>query len=931
MINGRKGTALLLVGLMIMSGLVAISAPVIADEQTTLNSVTWTGEYQDANMIDHPGVNDNDETIVINEAGTGATDDLLYLGDRDTVLQFRVRPEIANAGPNHTFTVSMSPASTNALISVDSSNNDEDLDFWPVPIGNASWYIVDFQIDIGNMGVVETTYEMICTIRNDNTSATTTFAFWIYVSSAFHNDASDDMGEEAHEFTRASDEYVKDNSTAAADPELEAGDKFKQASLNLTNHADFTMRNPQANLSAPTDDGNDILGADIELVKPNCRIEDDIASGAVVMDSAANNLLWRVNVEERTPPGVTQGTVIFTYERQIDGVYTLIREDVRPIDFAVDFTFADPDVTSSGDGVFSPFTCYATAVAIIDDGTTTRQVDYAAPYAIPSLEQSTYTNRKIIINVTIVNNGNIDMVNVVFAVFPDDWDAAGGYFQNPRFFYHEGGGVSSDGITLTVSSLIVGGTVNFTIEMIVENDIPIGEHRLPILYDGFYYDDSQLGGSTAFRPIGDGDISTQGDNLEILFSVVITDSVIACHVNGAVVTGGSGDKLNLIAETVEVTIMNDEKYGFIDIVVRANFTGSPWYMPVIGMADPWVDANNANPAMPLPGWGALGNITPTFTVDTNPNMTPDRYPFQLEITAVIEQTLEVVTVVIDYTQGAVIDYTGYGPDIYITGFTGDDEIVPGEDFALTLSLENVGDDTLRDVVVLIDADDTTEYDWDFEKDFKDQFNWQGVFENWGGVGVGEAGGVTWENSEFPSDMFYTMESLDVDNIKEIVEINLYADGVYSDPGARIVAIHIIDLAPGASFDVVFDMYADKDMVNGKPYAFPVVITGIDSTGTNYSEARTISVMSSLPGSSYNPVELDWFDAGIKALGLFLFFIIVLAILLFVYNMFKGDPYDEDEDDFDFEDDDEPDFEPTPEPEVIDSAPEPPAAEELVEP
>ena len=94
-------------------------------------------------------------------------------------------------------------------------------------------------------------------------------------------------------------------------------------------------------------------------------------------------------------------------------------------------------------------------------------------------------------------------------------------------------------------------------------------------------------------------------------------------------------------------------------------------------------------------------------------------------------------------------------------------------------------------------------------------------------------------------------------------------------------------------------------------------------------------MSSLPGSSYNPVELDWFDAGIKALGLFLFFVIVLAILLFVYNMFKGDPYDEDEEDFDFEEDEEPDFDSAPEePAPVEDVPEPEppvAEEELVEP
>jgi cbb3-type cytochrome oxidase subunit 3 len=403
-----------------------------------------------------------------------------------------------------------------------------------------------------------------------------------------------------------------------------------------------------------------------------------------------------------------------------------------------------------------------------------------------------------------------------------------------------------------------------------------------------------------------------GSDLEVIFAINVDDPIIQCHVS-TVATGAADDKDDIRAEVITVTIVNDEEYNFIDVIVRANFTGTPWYMPVIGMRTPWVEATNANAATPFAAWDAAGNMAVTFPVDTDPSLTPDRYPFQLEITAVIEETLAVVTVVVDYTQGAVIDYTGYGPDIYITGFTADD-IVPGQDFVLDLTIQNVGDDTLRDVTIWIGTDGTDEYGWGDVIDFQDQFDWSAVYENWMDV----SGPIT-----IPDDMFYTFEDLDVDNVREIVEINLYMDGVYSDPAARIEVIHILDLAPGATTNVVFDMITDKDMVNGKPYDFPVDIEGIDTDGGSYSEERWITVQSSLPGESYNPVELDWFDAGLKALALFLFFIIVLAILLFVYNMFKGDSYDEDEEDFDFEDD-EP-FEPTPE------TPAKKESEELVEP
>jgi cbb3-type cytochrome oxidase subunit 3 len=161
-------------------------------------------------------------------------------------------------------------------------------------------------------------------------------------------------------------------------------------------------------------------------------------------------------------------------------------------------------------------------------------------------------------------------------------------------------------------------------------------------------------------------------------------------------------------------------------------------------------------------------------------------------------------------------------------------------------------------------------------------------------------------------MFYTVEDLDIDNVREIVELNLYMDGVYTPVGARINIVHIIDLGPGQSFDVTMTFIADKDMVNGKPYDIPIEITGVEPDGGEpITFERTITVMTSLPGESYNPVELDWFDAGIKLLGLVLFFIIVLAILLWVYNKFKGEPGEEEEEDFDFEDEEPASFETAP--------------------
>lgn len=860
---------------MILSGLVTFAVPVIADE-TLPGDAGIDAQWVDTWMCDDPALVDQDEPLIFNYDVTGTS--LYYLGDDESIISINFQNGGTDMDIDTDVTMTLTVGTGNTLITV----GDDSTQGWTPAAGTSAW-LADawltgvFTIDIGDAGAVETTYPMRVGIQYTLAGSVENnyLTFEVYVSSVMHDDASDATRDTAHEMTYDSGDYIIDNSVGGDDA-FEAGDDFKEASYDLNNYAGFAITDPKLTLTAP---------AGFTLVEAYAQFMGDIAA------NADETLLWRLNVAARTLPGVYQGNATLTYQRDVGGLVKDIAEGQRTIEYTVDYNFKDNDPVVDGEA-YSIFQCYASAVTIVEDSA--RQVDYVAPYDIPSLEQSTYTDRIIQIEVTITNNGNSNLRNMQARLDPDT--AAWDYFRNPRFFWEDinAGTPAYDTISNTFD-LNIGATATFAIEVIVDARIPIGEHRLPIIYDGFYFDNGALGGSTGFMGINGGNgIADNVDNLEIIFSIFVTDSVIQCHVDNvdtSVGTGEVGDKDDIRAEEVIVTIVNDEEYNFIDVIVRANFTGTPWYMPIIDMRDPWVDAIDANAAQPFALWTPTTNLVATFPVDTDPSYTPDRYPFQLEITAVIEETLEVVTVIVDYTQGAVVDFTGYGPDVYITAFTADD-IIPGQDFELNMTIQNVGDDTLRDVTIMIWTDGTYEYDWDLEQEFKAQFDWTAVYENWMDV----SGPV-----EIPDDMFYTVDDLDVDNIKEIVEINLYMDGVYSQPAARIEVIHINDLAPGASTNVVFDMITDKDMVNGKPYDFEVMIDGIDTDGVAYSVDRWITVQSSLPGDSYNPVELNWFDAGLKALALFLFFIIVLAILLFVYNMFKGEPYDEDEEDFDFED------------------------------
>ncbi len=879
----QKGSALLMVGVMMISTLVAfISAPVVvADTEITAGYVDLV--FVDAVMLD-------EQIYDVDPADTSS----YQLGEADDQEQDWV------AGAN---TVDISILDrTNATtflgdVTLEITDFDENVFDFNDPDGaypiapNAVW---DANATVGSTGVFTFTFDILETasIGHDNEKRINlrisnvtdpnigTFYIWIHIGSMF-DDSVDSM----------TNTNVLDANADDGNPRFEAGDEFTPATLTFTNNDLETIDNLECILTPPEDSGITIRNID-----NRAYYDDDIAPAG---DAILN---YNIDIAEGTPAGIYACDMDITYQR-FDSGFTIVEPTTLTVDLVVDFSFAGTDSAPAAD-TESPFQCYASAVTIVeiadepvvDDNTSTRQE--FPPYSAATIEQSVASDEVLTFEVEITNNGNVDLEQVTYML---DIGAAGWeYFRNPSIYILEDGTPGADGISISFDSHIIGEVKTFEITVFVVNDVPIGEHRLPIIYDGYYWDDARLGGSTDFAPVNGVDgicMSGDADALELEFSIFVTDDVeIACHVDTVdAALAGAGAKGDITANDITMTLHNDEMYDFIDVMVRANFTGTPWYNPIIGMGEPYVWSEEANPASPLDTWVASEGLT--FTVDTNPDLVPDRYPFKLEITAVINQTLEVVFMEIDYTLGCVVDFIGYGPRISISGFTTND-IIPGEEFSLDLTITNDGDDTLRDVWIEIPSDDTVFHDWFPTCDFIAQIQRTG--ENiTNGTGVTNK---TWKGSEV------TLESLDIDSAKEIIELNLYIEGVYSSPSARITLIRLINLAPGESTNASFIMFADKDMVNGKSYQIDVTVIGIDSENVTTSQGHTISIMTSLPGESYDASEVDWFDTGVKALGLFLFLVIIIAILLMVFNKFKGDSdYDDDdydEDEFGFEDDDD---------------------------
>jgi hypothetical protein len=254
-----------------------------------------------------------------------------------------------------------------------------------------------------------------------------------------------------------------------------------------------------------------------------CWLPDGIAG------NTEETLYFRSNIEARLAPGMHMGSAVITYTREDSGL--TITEPAHPIAWPVDFNFADDD---PGNGeIYAENQIRATEVVITDNGegnetNATRQVNI---FPLPSdeYEQSTFSDKLITLDVTVENNGNSDLYNVEFEFAPTGWD----FFRDPTFFWPTTAGPEYDGTWFMLEEFPVGATETFTIQVIVVKEVPIGEHRLPIIYNVFYFNDGSLGDATEFAA------TNGGNDLEVYFSVFVTDGHLDCYIDNVWVPDGA--------------------------------------------------------------------------------------------------------------------------------------------------------------------------------------------------------------------------------------------------------------------------------------------------------------------------------------------------------------------------------------------------------
>jgi hypothetical protein len=467
------------------------------------------------------------------------------------------------------------------------------------------------------------------------------------------------------------------------------------------------------------------------------------------------------------------------------------------------------------------------------------------------------------IEVEFENTAPFDMMNI------DVMLAIGGnYFAKFSHYDIDTQGKTDDILTHNESFLASGDTFNVTFVINgIDRLTPTGWHHLPI---NFLYDFYELPGflssygivwmddGTKFRGYIDENangVKDASDDTELIKEFnfdggylnieIIEDNLLdVIAVQDTTVPGGEqldlGNKLRNI--NVEIDLTSREYVNFTQLEVYLETIAPapvPWGTGYVQILENPITLDSTrikgvfmNPAND--GLTRMGGInTVNFDVnllDSDSIADGGVFTFNMTIIATNEDTNLRST----YTIPVDIRVMPVDPILMISNVEtitddGDNEINPGEEFDLRITLENVGDDVAREIYV------TLSNDW-YEDD---PFFLVDAF-------------VTsisaYEMSDYNSDCascdtsssLYKrvpnsthLKDLGITSTTDIVD----SERVLMSPAATVSRLYIEEIQPGTTAYVTFNMRADTHMQKGKAYEETVILEFRDSFGSTYDWSR----------------------------------------------------------------------------------------------
>ena len=512
------------------------------------------------------------------------------------------------------------------------------------------------------------------------------------------------------------------------------------------------------------------------------------------------------------------------------------------------------------------------------------------------------------------NTGNVDLRNI--EIWPE---LDGTFFYSAVDFYEgaDGSTVQNPQMvdTIQIDSLAQGANTSDSWFIALDPYVQAGQHRILFDWTASFFDNGATGNDAHYVDVTGGWWDDDWDDTTPMLPVCDvnpgTEWIAGAYVMVSVNDDHpdfTADKMmnedrwddyfdlsndNLVYVMAGTNINNFEWVKFTDL--RATLQvgeGTPFLNPLNHSA-PTVENDFTNSAHELAARNAGGPAEAgiVWFVDVDPNAAPGLYVVNITVTGRNADTGQDISV----TTQSVVEVRGFGPELLVTSVTTGD-INPGQQFTMNLTITNQGDDTARDVFVSIPDSfifngDPSQY-WNVLDGFVSSIStYRDDYSRYNNSNSDFLWNSTWspaynnntysnERETIMDNSNITLEQLNIKDAKDIVDLNLYIEGVYTHPAPTIWMVKASSLAPGESVTVSFQMVSNANMAPGRPYVIPVQMHWVDSTGGPDGMHGSVTVQSTGTAEPYHATAGSQILTSDNALGWgFLAVILVLIGVL----------------------------------------------------
>lgn len=474
--------------------------------------------------------------------------------------------------------------------------------------------------------------------------------------------------------------------------------------------------------------------------------------------------------------------------------------------------------------------------------------------------------------VTFTNNGNVDLIRVEVKVDPITLGAS------PRFYDdaddHWEGSVSSMWFDwVPIGDLDIGESADVDLFAALDPYIPPGEHKILLDWQAYYNDEGQTRDATSVDYVkGDWDDTTGPTYDERTTKMTTTAFDVNTHTGAFVVINVTDDELSFTATTADinaagdvtnkqitVTLTNFEKMKFIGLFAELEVGGDT---PFLNPTDHSATTVEMQPLGANDFIDVAGTRDVKFKVDVNAawwqanSVAPGMHAADVIVDATNDVTKERIE---DTSIPVNFEVTGFGAQLYITMVASDEDINPGSEFVLSITITNEGDDVARNIDATLTAEGIE--GWEVVDKFVTSI---ASYATEGNTGTGDASdgwSDGWASVEkFNRTIDIHPKDLAMDDITDIVEGYAYIERTFKPPQAIILSIHTERLGPGEFIELDFQMTSDVNMIEGMLYEQTLELTYYPSAtdAGEQEKVQNITIRTTDKGDKYSPTdEVDY--------------------------------------------------------------------------